>query len=73
MVPVILYLPPTTNDTSVPPRAERVVALLAMAAFTNPCGRAQSASMRSSCAPGCGAAAPPPAGALGAGAGRFHA
>ena len=56
MIPIILYLPPTTNETSVPLLAVFVVALLVIAAFTKPCGVAQSASMRSTAFPGAGAA-----------------
>ncbi len=72
MIPVILYLPPTMNDTSVPPFAFLVVALFAIAALTKPCGVAQSMSMRSTAFPGWGAAgggAPPAC----AGAPRFQA
>src|SRR2546427_11113330 len=71
MMPVILYLPPTVNDTSVPPLAFFVVALLAMAALTNPCGVDQRASIRSSCASGFACAGG--AGALPAGGATFQA
>ena len=52
-----------------------VVALFAIAAFTNPTGVDQTPSMRSTRASGFGAAAggAPPAGAFGAGTGWFHA
>jgi hypothetical protein len=54
--PVILYFPPTVNETSIPPFAFFVVALLAIAPFTKPCGVAHSASVRSTVFPGAGAA-----------------
>src|SRR5687768_12813609 len=47
MRPVTRCLPSTVNETSVAPPARRVVALLAAAALTNPCGVDHSSSLRS--------------------------
>src|SRR5580765_7574762 len=63
--PVILYLPPTMNDTSVPVATAFCVALLAIAPLTKPCGVDQMNSIRSTWLPGAGAAG----GAAGAAAG----
>src|SRR3954471_13283147 len=62
MRPVILYLPLTVNDTSVPPGTFFVDALLAIAALMKPCGVAQSCSSRSSWAACAGAGGGGPAG-----------
>jgi hypothetical protein len=74
-----LFLP-EVNVTSEPPSLGVVVALLAAAAFRNPCGVVQISITRSSTAVGCGCAtgaalgAAPAGAAAGAAAGaRFQA
>src|ERR1041385_2366974 len=71
MVPSILYLPLTVNETSLLVPLGVVVALLVIAALTNPIGVAHTASIRSAAASGAGCAIG--AAPFGPGAPMFHA
>src|SRR5947207_10392500 len=56
MMPSILYLSSIVNDTSAPSFVSAAVALLAIAAFTKPCGVDQSISLHKSLLSGAGPA-----------------
>jgi hypothetical protein len=71
--PTYFCLPSTVNDTSEPPPFGSEVALLAAAAFRNPCGVDQISIVRSATASTCGCGAGVASGAAPGGGARFQA